>query len=84
MERGHEQGQEVMEMLKSLWSSASSPGRLEAWMREQQWARELLRVGVGDLILQGPQAMLTSQDFIQSSGERIDSGTGGVAGSNLY
>lgn len=75
-------------MLQSLWSTASSPGRLEAWMREQQRAGELLRVGMGGLILQGPQAMLMSQDFIWSSGERIDSGTGGgggeVARSNLY
>lgn len=53
-------------------------------MREQQCAGELLRVGMGGLILKGPQAMLTSQDFIRSSGERIDSGTGGVARSNLY
>ena len=58
-----------MEMLQSLWSTANSHGRLEAWMREQQWAGELLRVGMGGLILKGPQAILTSQDFIRSSGE---------------
>ena len=38
-------------------------------MREQQCAGELLRVGMGGLILKGPQAMLTSQDFIRSSGD---------------
>lgn len=56
-------------MLQSLWSTANSHGRLEAWMREQQWAGELLRLGMGGLILKGPQAILTSQDFIRSSGE---------------
>lgn len=72
--------------VQSLWSTASSPGRLEAWMREQQWAGELLGEP-GGLILQGPQAMLMSQFLFGAVEKRIDSGTGGGGGggkSNLY